>query len=290
MRRVRLLVVLLVVATLVVDLAVVSAVVAMHPIVPALFSHPAVIALFALGMAQVGLIAIWTGFARRSLPWRILVLVLTIGLWTRILAWTIGPLSDIEHAFMVNNLTRLLLGQSLVIVASLCVIRLRGVRLVRADDGYLSEPDAPGGGRLQFSLGYLLSWITVLAVILGLAQYALPFQGIWGLLTPISWDDTVYVVTHAGLVLAALWAVLGTGRPWVRCLVAVLAIAATSVANHLATGLAGTLWFYAVLCILQLIWVMASLSVFRVAGYRMTRMRRAPQVQAEDPAVSPEAG
>jgi hypothetical protein len=287
MRPARLLVILLVVATLLVDLVVVSAVLAMHPIVPALLSHPAVIALFAFCMAQVSLIAIWTGFAGKSLPWRILVLALTMGLGTRLLVWTTGPHSDIEHAFMVNYLTWLLLGQSLVIVALLCAVRLRGVRLVRPGNGHPPEPVAPGRGRFQFSLGYLLSWITVLAVILGLAQYTLPFRGIWGLLTPASWDDTVYVVSHAGLVLASLWAVLSTGRLWVRCLVAVLAIAATIVANHLGTGIAGPLWHYAALCVLQVLWVVASLSVFRVAGYRMTRT---PRIQAEGPPVAPDAG
>jgi hypothetical protein len=287
MGHVRLLAILLIAATLLVDLVVVSSVVAMHPIVPADWWHPAVVALIALCMAQVGLIAIWTGFADRSLPWRILVLALTIGLGTRLLAWTTGPHSDIEHAFMVNDLTWLLLGQSLVIVASLCAIRLRGVRLVRADNGHPSKPVAPRRSRLQFSLGYLLSWITVVAVILGLAQYTLPFQGVWGLLTPTSWDHTVYVVTHAGLVLSGLWAVLGTARLCVRCLVAVLAIAAAIVANHLGTGLAGPLWPYAGLCVLQGFWVVASLSVFRVAGYRITRTARAG---VREPPGSPHAG
>lgn len=283
MRPVRLLVILLVVATLLVDLVVVSSVVASHQIAPADWPHPAAIALFSLCMAQVSLIAIWTGFGGKSLPWRILGLVLAIGLWSRLLAWTVDRP---DHVSMATDWTCLLLAQSVVILLPLWAARLRGVRLVRASNARPSEPVALGRCRFQFSLGYLLSWITVLAVVLGLAQYTLEFEELMRVLIFAWWVVPVFAVSHAGLALAGLWAVLGTARPWLRWLVVVLTIAATVVANHVWLEIE-EIWTYTGLCVLQLLWVMASLSVFRVAGYRMTR---APRAEVQEPTSSPEAG
>jgi hypothetical protein len=283
MRPVRLLVILLITATLLVDLVVVS-VVAPQQIGPADWPHPALVVPFSLCVAQVSLLAIWTGFAGKSLPWRLLGHLLVVGLWSRLVAWTIDRP---DHVAVATDWTCLLVAQSAVILLPLWAARLRGVRLVRASNARLSNPAAPGRGRFQFSLGYLLSWTTALAVVLGLAQYTLQFEELMRILVSAWWVLPVLAVSHGGLALAGLWAVLGTARPWVRCLVAVLTIAATVVANHLWTGMASYLWPYAALCVLQLLWVVASLSVFRVAGYRMTRVSRAGVQQLP---ASPDAG
>jgi hypothetical protein len=267
MRPVRLLVILLVMATLLVDLVVVSWVVATQPMVPADWPPPAVVALFALSLAQVGLVAVWTGFGGRSLPWRILGLVLTIGLWSRLVAWTLGSPGYVHW-------TRLLTTQSVAILVPLWAARLRGVRLARADSARLSLATASGPGPLQFSLRYLLSWITVLAVILGLVQYAVGFEEL--AVVPLSelWTIGLFPLSHGGLVLAAFWVVAGKKRLWGRALVAIAATAATIAANHLWAGIE-ELWPYTGLCVLQMLWVVASLSVFRVAGYRLVRRGRA---------------
>jgi hypothetical protein len=286
MRHLWLLVILLVVATLLVDLAVVSAA-ATHPFLPFGWLHPALAALFALGFAQVGLVAVWTGFGGKSLPWRILALVLIVGLWSRLLAWFIAERDHVSTA--TTNWICALLAQTAVILVPLWAVRFRGVRLIRAEAANPSAAIANCRGPLQFSLRYLLSWITVLAVVLGLAQYTVEFEELAEALIH-GWRELgVFSLGHGGLVLAGFWAVLGTKRLGVRCLVAVATTAATIAVNHLWTGIE-ELWLYSGLCVLQLLWVVGSLWVFRVAGYRMTRMRRAPQVQAEEPAVSPDAG
>ena len=119
MRHVLLLVILLVVATLLVDLVVVSWVVAAHPVMlPWWWSHPSVVALFALCFAQVGLIGIWTGFGGRSLPWRLLGLALTIGIWARVCAFALAPMPW-DRTSVATNWTLLLLGQSVVILVPL---------------------------------------------------------------------------------------------------------------------------------------------------------------------------
>ena len=283
MGHVRLLVILLVVATLLVDLVVVS-VVASHQIVPTGRPHPGVDALSTLCIAQVGLVAIWTGFGGKSLPWRILALILTIGLWSRLLAWTDDFYDD---ASVVNACTCLLVAQSIVILIPLGALRLRGVRLVRSCDEHPSEQVAPARGPLQFSLGHLLSWITVVGVVLGLAQYTLEFEELMGLLSANRWVLPVVAVGHGGLVLAGLWAVLGTARLRLRWLVALVAVAGTIVATLLWPGHQDPLT-YSGLCLVQVLWVVGSLSVFRVAGYRMTRLSRGPRIEAEQPPASPD--
>jgi hypothetical protein len=262
-----LLVILLVVATLLVDLVVVSWVVATYPLAPADWPNAAVVALFALCMAQVGLVAVWTGFGGRSLPWRILGLVLTIGLWSRLVAWTLGSPGYVHW-------TRLLTAQSVAILLPLWAARLRGVRLARADSANPSLATASGPGPLQFSLRYLLSWITVLAIILGLAQYTVGFEELAAVPRFELWTIGLFSLSHGVLVLAAVWAVVGTRWLPVRALVAVVATAATIALNHLWTGIE-ELWPYSGLCMLQMLWVVASLSVFRVAGYRIVRRGRA---------------
>ena len=283
MRHVRLLVILLVVATLLVDLVVLSAVVGMHPLVPPDWPNPAAIALFALCMAQVGLVAIWTGFGGKSLPWRVLGLVLTIGLWSRLAAWVTERSG---HFALATHWSCLLLGYGVAILVPLWAARLQGVRPARVDGASPSPPAAHGRGRLQFSLGYMLSWITVLTVMLGLAQYALEAETLVRVLTSYWWELPLFSVSHGVLVLASLWAAMGTARFWGRSLAVVAATALTIVANHLWTGV-GETGPYAAFCVLQLLWVIASLSVFRVAGYRLTR---APRPHAEEPSTSPDVG
>ena len=268
MRPVRLLVILLVVATLLVDLVVVSAV-ASHQIVPDGRPHLALDALFTLCMAQVGLVAIGTGFGGKSLPWRSLALILTIGLWSRLVAWSDDVFDD---GSLVNGCTCVLVAQSILMLVLLGALRFRGMRLVRASDKHPSQPLAPGRRPFQFSLGYLLSWITVLGVVLGLAQYTLEFDLIMEHLRVNRWVLPVAAVSHAGLVLAGLWAVFGGARLWARALVVVLIAAAANVACHRCSPPGSRdLLRYTGLCLLQVFWVVASLSVFRVAGYRITR-------------------
>ncbi len=279
MRPVRLLVILLIVATLLVDLVVVSWVVASSPLLPADWPYAAIIALFALCTAQVGLVAVWTGFCGKSLPWRILGLVLTIGLWSRLVAWTLDSPGFVHWI-------ALLTAQSVVILVPLWAARLRGVRLARADNANPSPVVANGRGRFQFSLRYVLSWITVVAVILGLAQYAVELESLIGLLAFNRWEFRVLGVSHGVLVLAGTWAALGVARPWLRWLVVLLTVAATVVTYHLWLGIED-IWLYTALCLLQVLWVVASFAVFRVAGYRFVR---APRGGRDDRAGSPHVG
>lgn len=279
MRHVRLLVILLVVATLLVDLVVVS-LVASHQIVPADWPHPAAIALFSLCVAQVSLLAIWTGLGGKSLPWRILGLLLVIGLWSRLVAWTIDR-PDTEDVFV--EWTWVLLGQTVVILVPLWAARLRGVRLTRASSEDWTEETASPRSRFQFSLGHLLSWITVLAIVLGLAQYTFRYDDLFWLVA--AWHlVAVYGISHAALALAGFWAVFGTGRAWLRCLLLVPTTAAAIGASYLWTGIED-LGPYTGFFLLQVLWAVASLSVFRVAGYRITRIA---QLQREEPPDSPE--
>jgi hypothetical protein len=230
----------------------------------------------------VSLLAIWTGFGGKSLPWRILALVLAIGLWSRLVAWTVDR-PDAEQT--VTGWTWVLLAQTAAILIPVWLARLRGVRLTPATGGDRVRQTASRRGPFQFSVGYLLSWMTVLAIVLGLAQYTFHHDDLFWAVA--AWKILVaYPLSQAALALAGLWVVLGTARLWLRFLLLALATAAAIIVNHLCAGLQD-LWPYTAFCVLQVVWLAASLSVFRVAGYRMTQI---PRSHAEEPPPSPDAG
>jgi len=267
MRNPRLLTILLVAAILLVDLVAFS-ILASYQDSPPDWPHPAVIALFSLAMSQVSLVAIWAGFGGRSLPWRVMGLVLTVVLWGRLVAWTVLP----EMTWYATVWVFLLLAQAVAILTPLAIARFRGLRLARASTGDAIEQAIGDRPRLQFSLGYLLSWITVLAAVLGIVQYTVEYGFLhanWRL-----WQQVAVVgLDNALLALAALWTALGTQRPVLRAIALALATAAAIAAGNTFADVEG-LWPYAALCIAQVLLLLASLYVFRAAGHRVVRRAR----------------
>jgi hypothetical protein len=143
-----------------------------------------------------------------------------------------------------------------------------GLELTRADDAHGTAGTAAHGSRLQFTLRSLLSWITVLAVVLGLFQYAVDYRRLPALAAPIWRESAVVSLGDAALALAAFWAAFGSRRPVLRGVALALTTAAIiGVYNAVVGGV--PFCVLAELCVVQILWLVGSLWVFRVAGYRI---------------------
>ncbi|MFH1922644.1 MAG: hypothetical protein ABIP48_22500, partial [Planctomycetota bacterium] len=273
----RLLIPLLVAATVLVDLVVLS-VLLYDEGFPRDWPHPVVAVFCSLAMAQVSLVALWTGFGGKSLPWRVMGLVVAIVLWSVLTAPTLNP-TEIEESQSIWTI--FLLAQAAGVLIPLSIARMMGVKLVRASAVDVTGQAASGQGRLQFSLGYLMSWITVVAVAMGLLHYTVGYPFLpW--LGELWWMLLVVDIAHSALALAALWGALGTRRPTLRAIVLALTTGAVIFVGYKLAHV-DDLLPYAALCLLQLLWLVASLCVVRVAGYRVVRRVRAGAEEAPVP-------
>jgi len=301
MKNARLLAILLVAATVLVDLVALSAAADSHGFPPE-WPHPARVVLVALAMSQVSLAAIWMGWGRAWLSWRTLILVLTVVVWSRLMAWSVQPdsadtlwnalvavwfssrgiLSEpdgiIRPATMYGQV---LSAQCLGFLVPSCLVRIAGAKLIRESDVQQPDETIRNRRRSQFSLGYLLSWMTVLAVSLGALQHAFDYRFLWDFGGWSWWSWWVFPLAYAALALAALWTALGTRRPWLRC----VALALTTVGGIAAVDRLAVTRAYTAFCVLQVAWLLASLWVVRVAGYRIVR---APRARPDRRSTSPD--
>lgn len=280
MRGSRLLITLLVVATVLVDVVAVSVVASMRGVPPA-WPHPGVIVLFALSMSQVSLAALWTGFGGRSLYWRVGGLMLSAVFWSRYTAWIVAPERIDDYASLYGSL---LLAQTIAILVPLSMARLRGLKLVREGDVDCVDETTGDRTRMQFSLREMLSWTTTFAVVLGALRCTVDYQLLPSYLG--DWRDlTVLSLGNALVALAALWAVLGTGKPALRAVMLVLATAA-AITSGQALAHVDAVQPFAALCLLQVLCLTGSLCVLRVAGYQVVRRATVRSAEPPSPEVS----
>ncbi|NUQ65875.1 MAG: hypothetical protein HUU20_25720 [Pirellulales bacterium] len=215
----------------------------------------AVVFLYSLAFSQTGAAAVWLALGRTSLPWRLLAIVAVSVAWSFLMTTGRGGITAWNVA---------LLAQSLGILAALSFLRAGEWRFELAAGG--ATPDVRAQAPLQFSIGYLLSWTTSVAVMLGILQYTFGNDAL-----PVDtrvWRDIGWLtVGQTALTAAALWAVFGFHRAGVRL---VLLAAGTAVCL-ISLGLVspGPGWANVALCLLQLAWLLGALAVVRVAGYRL---------------------
>ncbi len=268
MRSSGLLIGLLVLASVAVD-AMVLVSVGMDRWVPPVWPHPTLGLLFALAFSQVSLVAIWLGLGRRPLPWRLVGMVLTVATWSGALPWVLrnGPPFHRPTPWAI-----MLLGLGLLIVIGVAIARTLGVRLVEIDAP--AEEPGDGLGRRQFSLGYLLAWMTAVPIVLGMLQYMIPGE-LLGDAVQRSLHLNV-VLINGGLAITALTclaATLGAGAPIWRSILLVVIVA---VVIGVEIQLAVTPVAQRTLILMNLSHVLllaGSLGVVRIAGYRLVRER-----------------
>ncbi|MBN2477388.1 MAG: hypothetical protein JXB62_22475 [Pirellulales bacterium] len=273
------LIVLLVVATVTVDAAGLSAVVT-GPWAAPHWPHAALGLLIALSLSQVGLAAIWAGLSRQPIAWRLASMVLVVALWGFSLAVILPGDSVIPRTAW----TPMLLGHALMVFVPLWISRACVATAAEmagsADSAGTGNADSAGRGAVdrsawQFSLRHMFTWITAVAVILGMIQ----FGRRQGLLPPSSliepWDFSVILGAVHGLVaLAAVWAALGRRRPVLRAVVSCLPLIAALVFYRLLAGDHERRMVLTMQCVLHAALLCGSLWVFRMAGYRLSRRSR----------------
>ncbi len=264
MRGSRLLIGLLVLASVAVD-AMMLVSVGMDRWVPPEWPHPTLGLLFALAFSQVSLMAMWLGLGRRPSPWRLVALVLTVAAWSGALPWVLGGGPPFHAA---TPWATMLLGLGLLIVIGVMIARTLGVRLVEIDAP--SEAHTDGLGPRQFSLGYLLAWMTAVPVVLGMLQYMIPGELLGDAVQRSLEMDVVLIDGGLAITaLACLAAILGVGWPiWRSILVAV----SVAVVIAVEIPLAVTPIAQRTLILMNLSHVLllaGSLGVVRIAGYRL---------------------
>ena len=274
MRSSRLLIGLLVAATLLVDLVALS-VVTSGGWPPPKWPHAAVVVLVSLMDSQICLVAIWASLSRASVPWRLVCIFLNLACWAG-LETLVNPEPPSD---LTTTLCMLfLLVQTLAIVVPLSTARLAGVKLVELTDGRLPQRGPPALRSRQFSLRYLFAWMTAVAVVLSILRLTVHGEYFYLVSGLPWWHFAVSFVATAAIALAALWAALGTRRPAWRFALPLLATAAAIAASYY-TPRTISRSASAVYCLLQMLWLLGSLYVVRVAGYRLVRAGRARQIQ-----------
>ena len=276
------LILLLGLAIVAVDLVAVS-VVCLQPGPLILWPHPTLGLFLALVCAQVSLVATWVGLARRPAPWPAAAAVVVAISAGALLAFALS--SEVPSDWFGSLGWPLVLSlQTIAVVGPLWIARLAGTRLVTQEDlrqaGH-TDPDRP----VQFSIAYLLGWMTALAIVLGLVRWVL-VDGVLGL-GDATWPDPhawleVAVVSVGNAVVAwpIPWAVLGTRRPVFRALAPLLATGLVIAVFCLLSESAAHRWTFTWLYAAQSAVLVAALGVFRIAGYRLVRRghgRRARQ-------------
>lgn len=228
--------------------------------------HPVLSVLFALPFSQVGLAAIWVGLGVPSAPWRLTGGFLVVVCWSIALAATLG--NDVPAGYTSTHWTALLLGQTLAILIPLSIARPSGVRLAGTPATDPRRGSAAERTPWQFSLGYLLAWITAVAIVLGMVQYTIRYELLPR--APIAWVEIgILSVSHGGIALSLLWIMLGTVRPTLQiampCSLTLLFVGGSfwlACDSGFRSAL-GMLFFGDALLLVGSLWVL------RVAGYRV---------------------
>jgi hypothetical protein len=193
-----------------------------------------------------------------------------------IAAWAVilSQLPNTEH----RTLWAVLFGaQALFILVPLAI--LRGNRLELTHRGLHPETPANAARPWQFSILYLLVWMTALGMLLGalkslddprdgtywswIQEYVLPVPGIVLVLF-------TYVAGRAAVALAALWAVLGTARPlWAVALVVAASAGSFGLLRSMEYHFAFYPAYSALLHLMEVALLLTTLLVVRLAGWRV---------------------
>ena len=240
------LIMLLVAAHVLVGLAVVAG-----ARLPGRFGESIVFAVVSAG--QVGLLSIWTALGRRAAPWRPVVLILMIVAWS----WfETSKTSANPHWLLV------FLPTATVTVAVLYTARAFGLRL------FLPEVDSTEKeGPWQFSLSRLFAWTTSTAICLGLMCFVFRH---FNISSDTHWPTVIILsICLASIILISPWlAWMRLSRRTTLALALIIALLLVILRIFFPpTPLEETI--IAAYCCLELLFMVGSLVVLRVAGYRL---------------------
>lgn len=271
---------LLVAALLAADLAVFAAGARV-----ARFPHVVLIGAWGLALSQVSLLAVWLALGRAWVPVRLAAGALVIAGFAVGMSW----LPDSERA---PFWAVLFFFQAMIAGVPLAILHQAG--LAWTVSRARSSVDAPGAGvtddpggvegslqRRQFSLLYLLAWITAVAIVLGAARslvaYGSRFQWPDSLFDPLRRRGDVHILElgvfllgRGAVLIASAWAVLGNSRRLEAAAITLLSTTASWwMICLLRYGFAGGPAWLALLHAYEVGVLATALVVVRNAGYRM---------------------
>ena len=207
-----------------------------------------------VSIGQIGLLSIWTALGRRAAPWRPAVLIALIVAWI----WVASSETDGIDPYLLV----LFLLVAATTAAILATARGFGLRL------FIPEVDpVKNDGPWQFSLSRLFAWTTSLSICLGLLS--LTFRHIRDGSSSHWLTIAVVAIGLMAIILISPWLAWMRLRfsyttftfPVIFTLVLVLLFAG---------GFSGLLFTdFAMYCGLELLFLVGSLVVLRVAGYRL---------------------
>ena len=203
-----------------------------------------------VSVGQVGLLSIWTALGRRATPWRPAALIAAIVAWSWVALNTYG-----NPRWLV-----VFLPMAMTTVTILVVARGFGLRL------FLPGVDpTENDGPWQFSLSRLFAWTTSLSICLGLLS--LTFRHIWDGSSSHWLTIAVVTIGLTAIILISLW------LAWMRLRFSYIyspVIFALVMVLMLAGGFSGRLFTdFDTYCGLEMLFLVSSLVVLRVAGYRL---------------------
>jgi hypothetical protein len=249
----RLLIGLLLLATVLVDLVALLSTIPTHdwPGIPERV-------LFSLALGQISLTATWAVFGRTGLPWRVAGLALLLAACNAGLYFSFPE----ESVYDVSGFVAFSGTQTALVAGVWIAARLMGVRLIDA------TADRSGNRPPQFSILSLLACLTAVAVSLGVLQY------ISGLRLLNQGNRLLGAApifgANVAVCVATCWVILGTGGRVLRGVVVPLGTLGVVFACYQATGENYVVVLFGAF---QAVWIAASCWVVRVAGYRLGRGR-----------------
>jgi hypothetical protein len=205
--------------------------------------------LLAVVFCQTSMVGMWAGLANFNAYGRLLGLAVgCVVLWA-ILGWGIGDPGP--EVFVL-----------VAVAAGVVALAAWLVRLFKARLGLAGEQAAREG--LQFTIRHLLLLTFAIACLLTVGRVLAPFVRGVDMMASL----VVLGLCFAAVALAAMWAMLGLGRPLLR-LVPVIGVAgASGYIGYIALD-EGDGLFWITLPVLQAALLLASLAVIRKCGYRL---------------------
>jgi hypothetical protein len=207
-------------------------------------------AIFMLGPSQATLLALWVMLGGGKFLWRALSTAFGVFLYL----WCF------QRCFQRADSDWLIItfGNLAVMGVLLLLARLAGVELTK-------DPKAARGPS-QFTIRDMLMWTTALAIILGALHYLPKLSFIY----PSAPETVATFGSFALVAAAALHCSLGGRWLLARILGTPFAIGVGAYLLAISIRTSFSMWYFALLLGLMAAWLLGSLLLVRLAGYRLT--------------------
>ena len=228
--------------------------------------------LFAMAPCHGSLLAVWIALGGKATPWRLVAAVLGVAAWMWISHWFPDSDPHSMREMFVEVWTTDLTAEMFVLSGLLMLARLLGLELTDTSHGDTTQAVADDTQWIQFSLRTLMSWTTAVAVLLATLRYFPKWPLVTVLNEPLPY--AAILLGDALPALGALWLALGSRWPVKRIIVLVVASIGSVTIFRLTGGLGAELWQIATFVVAQAVYLVGSLWLVRLAGYRLVWRRR----------------